>query len=299
MATLDPAIAAKIIDGRAIAQQIHAEVKAEVDKLKAAGKKTPGVAVILVGEKKESQTYVRMKQRAAEEVGITFSLKEMPTTSTKDEVLAAIETFNQDPNVHGILVQLPLPPSLPEKEILSAVSYSKDIDGFHPLNMGHLAMKGHDPLFVPCTPRGCIELLDRSGVQIEGKNAVVIGRSNIVGIPVSLLLLHRNATVTVCHSKTENLAQKTREADIVVAAVGRPEMVKGSWVKPGAVVLDVGTNSIPDPSTKTGQRLVGDVCFSEVSQVAGRITKVPGGIGPMTVAMLLQNTLDSAKRAQP
>jgi 5,10-methylene-tetrahydrofolate dehydrogenase/methenyl tetrahydrofolate cyclohydrolase len=256
-----------------------------------------------------------MKKKAAEEVGINFNLKEMPATSTAQEILNAVHTFNDDPDIHGILVQLPLPPTINEKEVLSAVSFEKDVDGFHPRNIGMLAMKGYDPLFVPCTPKGCIELLDRSGVQIEGKNAVVIGRSNIVGIPMALLLVHRNATVTVCHSRTEDLPAKVKQADIVVAAVGKPELVRGSWVKDGAVVIDVGVNSVPAidpapapaPATATAaatapaqprSRLVGDVCFSEVSQVASKITKVPGGVGPMTVAMLLKNTLDSAKRHQ-
>jgi len=199
--------------------------------------------------------------------------------------------------VHGILVQLPLPKHMDEEKILAAISIEKDVDGFHPENIGKLAMKGHEPLFVPCTPKGCIELLKRSGVDPSGKNAVVVGRSNIVGMPAAMLLMGANATVTVVHSKTQNPKKICREADIIVAACGSAEMVKRDWVKPGAVVIDVGTNGVEDKTKKSGYRLVGDVDYENVRKVASKITPVPGGVGPMTIAMLLSNTLASGKRA--
>jgi len=208
-----------------------------------------------------------------------------------------VKRLNGDPNIHGILVQLPLPRHLDEEKILSAISLEKDVDGFHPINIGRLSMKGRKPLFVPCTPSGCIELLVRSGVEIEGQEAVILGRSNIVGLPVSMLLLHRNATITICHSRTQDLPGTCRRADILIAAVGRPKMVKGDWVKPGAAVIDVGINRVDDPTAKRGYRLVGDVDFDEVNEVAGYLTPVPGGVGPMTIAMLMWNTLAGAKRA--
>jgi 5,10-methylene-tetrahydrofolate dehydrogenase/methenyl tetrahydrofolate cyclohydrolase len=193
-------------------------------------------------------------------------------------------------------VQLPLPDHIDDEEILGAISLEKDVDGFHPLNIGRLSMKRREPLFVPCTPRGCIELLDRMKIPIQGKEAVVLGRSNIVGLPVAMLLLHRNATLTICHSRTQDLPGVVRRGDILIAAVGRPEMVRGDWVKPGAAVIDVGINAVPDASKPSGHRLVGDVAFDEVKEVAGAITPVPGGVGPMTIAMLLRNTVDGAKR---
>jgi 5,10-methylene-tetrahydrofolate dehydrogenase/methenyl tetrahydrofolate cyclohydrolase len=207
-----------------------------------------------------------------------------------------VAELNANPEVHGILVQLPLPKHLAEEPVLRAIGIEKDVDGFHPINIGRLAMKGRKPMAVPCTPAGCIELLDRYGIEIEGKEAVVLGRSNIVGLPVAMLLLHRNATITICHSRTQDLAGTCRRADILIAAVGRPEMVKGDWVKPGAAVIDVGINRVDDPAAKRGYRLVGDVDFEEVNEVAGYLTPVPGGVGPMTIAMLLRNTLTAAKR---
>jgi 5,10-methylene-tetrahydrofolate dehydrogenase/methenyl tetrahydrofolate cyclohydrolase len=206
-----------------------------------------------------------------------------------------IAELNANPEVHGILVQLPLPGHIDEEEILGAIRLEKDVDGFHPINIGRLSMKRREPLFVPCTPKGCIELLKRTGVQIPGKRAVVLGRSNIVGLPVAMLLMHNNATVTICHSHTLDLPGIVREADILVAAVGRAEMVRGDWVKPGAVVIDVGMNAVNDPTSEKGYRLTGDVAFDEVKEVAAAITPVPGGVGPMTIAMLLRNTLDSAR----
>jgi len=289
-------MSAKLIDGKAIAATIRGEIKAEVDAMKAKTGKVPGLAAVLVGERKDSQTYVRMKKRACEEVGITSFGYDLPADISQEDLLDVVRELNNNPDVHGILVQLPLPDHIDDEEILGAISLEKDVDGFHPLNIGRLSMKRRDPLFVPCTPRGCIELLDRSGVTIEGNNAVVLGRSNIVGLPVAMLLLHRNATVTICHSRTQNLPEVVRGADIVIAAVGRAQMVQADWLKPGATVIDVGVNAVDDPTAKKGYRLVGDVDFEAAKEVAGMITPVPGGVGPMTIAMLLKNTLDSAKR---
>ncbi len=288
---------AKIIDGKAIAKQIQEELTEEVARLQEEHDVTPGLATVLVGSNPASQTYVRMKRKRCAEVGIHSVGHELPAEATQEEVEALVEELNADPKIHGILVQLPLPDHLDEEAVLNTISLQKDVDGFHPVNIGRLTMKGREPLFVPCTPAGVLELLDRSGIEIEGREAVVLGRSNIVGLPVSMLLLHRNATVTICHSRTRDLPEVTRRADILVAAVGRPEMVKGEWVKPGAVVIDVGTNRVDDPSRKRGYRLTGDVDFDEVKEHAGWITPSPGGVGPMTIAMLLNNTVTSAKRA--
>jgi len=288
---------AQIIDGKAIADTIRGEIKAEVEAMKARYGKVPGLAAVLVGERKDSQTYVRMKKKACAEAGITSFGHDLPADISQDELLKVVRELNANPDVHGILVQLPLPDHIDDEEILGAISLEKDVDGFHPLNIGRLSMKRREPLFVPCTPKGCIELLDRTGVPIEGKRAVVLGRSNIVGLPVAMLLLHRNATLTICHSRTKDLPGVVREADILIAAVGRAEMVRGDWVKPGVVVVDVGVNAVDDPASEKGYRLVGDVAFDEVKQVAAAITPVPGGVGPMTIAMLLRNTTDSAKRA--
>ena len=287
---------ATIIDGNAIAETIRREIKAEVEAMRAEIGKVPGLATVLVGERKDSQTYVRMKKKACAEAGIASLSHDLPAQISQAELLQVLRELNANPEVHGILVQLPLPDHLNDEEILGAVSLEKDVDGFHPINIGRLSMKRRDPLFVPCTPKGCIELLDRSGVAIEGKRAVVLGRSNIVGLPVAMLLLHRNATLTICHSRTQNLPAVVREADILIAAVGRPEMVRGDWLKPGVVVIDVGVNAVDDPSRQRGYRLVGDVAFHEAKEVASAITPVPGGVGPMTIAMLLRNTTDSAKR---
>ncbi|KAG0608394.1 hypothetical protein M758_8G102700 [Ceratodon purpureus] len=289
--------AAVIIDGKAIADQIREEIGAEVAKMKEAVGNVPGLAVILVGARKDSATYVRMKKKACSEAGIQSFDVTLPEDATQDDVVAHVKQFNDNPAVHGILVQLPLPKHINEEAVLEAVSYEKDVDGFHPINVGTLAMQGRKPQFVSCTPKGCIELLKRSGVQMSGKRAVVLGRSNIVGTPAAMLLQRENATVTVVHSRTPNPAEITREADIVIAAIGKAELVRGDWFKPGAVVIDVGINAVEDSSRKTGYRLVGDVHFQEASQVASMITPVPGGVGPMTIAMLLSNTLEAAKRA--
>jgi len=221
----------------------------------------------------------------------------LPATATQAEVEDLVRSLNADPEVNGILVQLPLPSHIDEERVLKSISLEKDVDGFHPLNIGRLAQKGRDPFFVPCTPAGCMYLLEKEMSSLEGANAVVFGRSNIVGMPVALLLVRANATVTICHSRTANLAQEIQKADILVAAIGQPNMVKGDWVKPGAVVIDVGINRVDDPSNKRGYHLVGDVDYDEVSQVAGAITPVPGGVGPMTIAMLMRSTLHAAELA--
>ena len=287
---------AELIDGKQIAADIRSEIQAEVEEIKAKTGKVPGLAAVLVGARRDSQTYVKMKKKACKKAGITSFGHDLPEDISQEELLKILRDLNANPDVHGILVQLPLPDHIVEDEILGAISLEKDVDGFHPINIGRLSMKRREPLFVPCTPKGCIELLDRTGVKIEGKNAVVLGRSNIVGLPVAMLLLHRNATVTICHSYTQYLPGRVVDADILIAAVGRAEIVRGDWIKPGAVVIDVGMNAVDDPTSEKGYRLVGDVNFDEAIEVASAITPVPGGVGPMTIAMLLRNTVESAKR---
>ncbi|MBN2556176.1 MAG: bifunctional methylenetetrahydrofolate dehydrogenase/methenyltetrahydrofolate cyclohydrolase FolD [Anaerolineales bacterium] len=287
---------ANIIDGKAIAAALRAEVAGGVETLVAEGGPKPGLATVLVGENPASQVYVRMKRKACEEVGIESYGIELPADSSQEDVEARVRDLNADEKVHGILVQLPLPAGLDEEAVLKAIDVSKDVDGFHPINIGRLAQKGREPLFVPCTPAGCIYLLKQAGAKLEGARAVVVGRSNIVGMPAALLLIKENATVTVCHSRTIDLPAVCREADVLIAAIGRPEMIRGDWIKPGAYVIDVGVNRVEDPSRKRGYRLVGDVAYEEALDVAGAITPVPGGVGPMTIAGLLKNTLDSARR---
>ncbi|GAA0160431.1 metabolite interconversion enzyme [Lithospermum erythrorhizon] len=287
---------AKIIDGKAVAQTIRSEIADEIRILSQKYNKVPGLAVVIVGSRKDSQSYVSMKRKACAEVGIKSFDVDLPEQVSEAELISKVHELNANPDVHGILVQLPLPKHINEENVLSEISLEKDVDGFHPLNIGKLAMKGREPLFLPCTPKGCLELLTRSGITIKGKKAVVVGRSNIVGLPVSLLLLKADATVSIVHSHTKEPENIIREADIVIAAAGQAMMIKGSWIKPGAAVIDVGTNAVDDPTKKSGYRLVGDVDFSEACNVAGWITPVPGGVGPMTVAMLLRNTLNGAKR---
>lgn len=277
-------------------KKIRDEITIEVSRMKESIGVIPGLAVILVGDRKDSATYVRNKKKACDSVGIKSFEVRLAEDSSEEEVLKSVSGFNDDPSVHGILVQLPLPSHMDEQNILNAVSIEKDVDGFHPLNIGRLAMRGREPLFVPCTPKGCIELLHRYNIEIKGKRAVVIGRSNIVGMPAALLLQREDATVSIIHSRTKNPEEITREADIIISAVGQPNMVRGSWIKPGAVLIDVGINPVEDPSAARGYRLVGDICYEEASKVASAITPVPGGVGPMTIAMLLSNTLTSAKR---
>ena len=291
------AMAAEIIDGKAIAQTVRDEVRDKVSAMRAATGKAPGLAVVLVGERKDSQTYVRSKKKACEEAGISSFGTDLPEDATEEEVLAVVAAYNADPNVHGILVQLPMPKHIDEEKVLGVISLEKDVDGFHPLNIGMLAMKGYEPLFMPCTPKGSIVLLERSGVELKGQNAVVVGRSNIVGMPASMMLNKKDCTVTVVHSRTKNPKEICRRADVVIAAAGSAKMIKGDWIKKGAAVIDVGTNSVEDKSKKSGYALVGDVDFNEAKKRASFITPVPGGVGPMTIAMLLQNCLDGGKRA--
>ncbi|NOH04244.1 MAG: bifunctional 5,10-methylenetetrahydrofolate dehydrogenase/5,10-methenyltetrahydrofolate cyclohydrolase [Chloroflexi bacterium] len=297
---------AQIIDGTAIAQKVRDEVKEKVAKRLAEGKSQPGLATVLVGDRIDSATYVSMKQKACAELGMTSYHHPLPASISQEELEKLIKELNADPKVNGILVQLPLPDHLDEERVLQLISIEKDVDGFSPINLGRLAQKGREPLFVPCTPYGCIYLLKEAGVKIAGANAVVLGRSNIVGMPAALLLIKENATVTVVHSKTKDIPAVLRDADIIIAAIGRAEMVRGDWIKPGAAVIDVGINGIPklNPdgtpmiSQKTGkpmQKLVGDVNFEEAKEVAGFITPVPGGVGPMTIAMLMANTLRAAE----
>ena len=290
-------MSAVIIDGKAVAKSIREAVKNEVEERSAKDLPIPGLATILVGEDPASQSYVRAKHRACDETGIKSFAINLPADISQQKLEGVISNLTNDTKVHGILVQLPLPAGLDEERILNAVPLEKDVDGFHPVNMGRLAQKGRQPLFSPCTPSGIIYLLKKYTNTLEGKRAVVIGRSNIVGMPVSLLLLRENATVTICHSRTKDLPLIAKEADILVAAIGKPEMVKGDWIKPGAVVIDVGVNRVEDSSKKKGYRLVGDVAFEEVMKVASAITPVPGGVGPLTIAMLMKNTLTAAKRA--
>ena len=286
---------AQLIDGKQIAGQVREEVAANVAKRIAAGKSKPTLATVLVGERVDSATYVSSKQKACAELGMGSVSKNLPGDISQEELEQVIKSLNDDKSVHGILVQLPLPSHLDEERVLQLVGIEKDVDGFSPLNIGRLAQKGREPLFVPCTPYGCIYLLEKSGVRIEGANAVVLGRSNIVGMPAALLLIGKNATVTICHSRTKDLPSVIQQADILIAAIGKTEFVRGEWIKPGAAVIDVGINSKPDATKKSGYRLVGDVNFDEAKETAGFITPVPGGVGPMTIAMLMRNTLHAAE----
>ena len=289
---------AQKIDGKAIAKELREEIKKAVAARVAAGKPKPGLATVLVGSDPASEVYVGMKKRMCERLGMNSFAHTLPADASQMEVETLVKDLNADPKVNGILVQLPLPSHLDEEKVLQAIDMPKDVDGFHPINIGRLAQKGREPLFVPCTPDGCIYLLDKSGTELSGANAVVLGRSNIVGMPMALLLVKRNATVTICHSRTKNLKEICAEADVLIAAVGRPEMVKKDWVKPGAVVIDVGTHRIDDATKEKGYYLTGDVAYDEVSEVAGAITPSPGGVGPMTIAKLMYNTLRAAEIQQ-
>lgn len=288
---------ATLIDGKAVAESVKQKVKEGVEYLKSEYNLTPGLATVLVGERPDSKAYVASKQKACQELGMLSVGKHLDANIPQHELLEVVRSLAVDPTVHGILIQLPLPEHIDTETILGAVPIEKDVDGFSPLNVGRLSMKNREPLFVPCTPLGCLYLIESTGAKIEGARAVVLGRSNIVGLPTAFLLLHRNATVTICHSRTRDLPDIVRQADILVAAIGKPRFVQGDWVKPGAIVIDVGINEIPDPTKKSGKRLVGDVDFDAVKEVAGAITPVPGGVGPMTIAMLMQNTLTAAQRA--
>lgn len=285
-------MSADIIDGKAFSEKVKARVAAQVEILKSQNNLTPGLAVVLVGEDPASQVYVRNKNRSTVAAGMKSEEIKLSESASQDEVLAVVNKLNEDPSIHGILVQLPLPDQVDEMAVLDAIDPAKDVDGFHVINTGRQAVGL--PAMVPCTPLGCILMLkDRLG-DLSGLNAVVVGRSNIVGKPMASLLLAENCTVTVAHSRTRNLPEVCKAADILVAAVGRPKMVEGSWVKPGATVIDVGINRIPTEEGKT--RLVGDVDFEAAKEVAGAITPVPGGVGPMTIACLLANTVTAACR---
>ncbi|MBQ5613068.1 MAG: bifunctional methylenetetrahydrofolate dehydrogenase/methenyltetrahydrofolate cyclohydrolase FolD [Clostridia bacterium] len=274
------------IDGKAISAEIRAELKEKTEAFAAARGYRPGLAVIIVGEDPASQVYVRNKKRACEEVGFYSRGYELPASTSQEELLALIDTLNADPAIHGILVQLPLPKHLDESEVLLRIDPKKDVDAFHPYNVGKIMIG--DYRFLPCTPAGVMALLERTGIEIAGKRCVVVGRSNIVGKPMAMLLLHANGTVTVCHSRTKELSSITREADILVVAIGRADFITADMVKPGAVVIDVGMNRRADG------KLTGDVDFAAVEPIASAITPVPGGVGPMTITMLLQNTLTAA-----
>lgn len=289
-------MSATIIDGKAIAAQIRGEVAEKVSALKAKGI-TPCLAVILVGENPASVSYVTGKQKALAEVGMADRSLHLPESTTEKELLKIIDNLNKDTTVHGILVQLPLPEHINEEKVLLAIDPEKDVDGFHPMNVGNLVIG--KKAFLPCTPHGIIVLLEKMGIETSGKHAVVIGRSNIVGKPVSLLLARKetNCTVTICHTGTKNMAEMTRQADILIAATGRPHTVTKDMVKPGAVVIDVGVNRIPDDTKKSGFRLTGDCDYADLLETVSFITPVPGGVGPMTIAMLMFNTLESAENS--
>jgi len=281
-------VAVRIIDGKRIAAAVREEIRERIRRLRQDNVGIPGLAVILVGDDPASAAYVRSKATACEEVGIASRQITFPGYLSQDELIDSVQELNRDAGIHGILVQLPLPKHLDERAVLETVNPAKDVDGFTYANIGRLVENRAS--FVPCTPAGILELLDREEIAIAGRRAVVVGRSEIVGKPVAMLLVHRNATVTICHSRTADLAAETRRADILIAAVGRPRLITGDMVKPGAVVIDVGINRVEG-------RLVGDVDFDSVTPVAAAITPVPGGVGPMTVAMLLRNTLQAFESA--
>ena len=289
-------MSAVVIDGRAIARRIRDEAARGAAALAEATGMVPGLAAVLVGDDPASATYVRMKEKACDEAGFRSRVVRLPTDTAHGDLFALVEALNADEEIHGILVQLPLPPQIDEAAIVRAVDPAKDVDGFHPVNVGRVALGELDDAFVPATPAGIVRLLDEAGIELAGAEAVVVGRSALVGKPVSLLLLQRHATVTVCHSATRDLASHTRRADVLVVAVGRAGLVGKEMVKPGAAVIDVGTNRVTDPAGGRA-RLVGDVDFAGVAEVAGWVTPVPGGVGPMTIAMLLANTLKAARRA--
>lgn len=291
--------AAAVIDGKAVAAEITASVAVETARLVAAGGRAPGLAVVLVGDDAASQVYVGAKGKKAKELGFHSVQHTLPADTSEADVLAIVAALNADPAIHGILVQLPLPRHIDTTKVIEAIDPAKDVDGFHPINVGRLAIGERSRALVSCTPAGCLVLAKRVlGADLAGKDALVIGRSNIVGKPMAQLLLQESCTVTVAHSRSRDLPALARKADIIVAAVGRPEMVRGDWVKPGAVVIDVGMNRIPAPERGEGKtRLVGDVAYDEVAAMASAITPVPGGVGPMTIAMLMANTLVAACRA--
>nr|XP_017221264.1 PREDICTED: bifunctional protein FolD 1, mitochondrial-like isoform X3 [Daucus carota subsp. sativus] len=285
-----------IIDGKSIANDIKSSVADEINKMKNCIGKCPGLGIVLVGQRHDSHTFIRLKLRACHEVGIATFLKQLPEDCSQDEVYHVVSKLNDDPDVHGVIVQLPLPRHLNEDKVVEFVSPEKDVDGLHPLNIGMLAM-GRDPFFIPCAPKACIELLLRQGIEITGSRVVVLGKSKISGLPISLLLQSHLATVSTLHAFTDNPEHVTRQADIVVSDVGNPNVVRGHWLKPGAIVIDMGATQVKDSSRQCGFRITGDVCYEEANKVVSAITPVPGGAGPVTISMLLSNTLESAKRA--
>jgi len=290
---------AQIISGKEVAATMREEMKQEVERLKAEHNLTPGLVVILAGENPASMSYVKAKTKACDTMGIYSKEYRLPADCKEEEILDLIKELNEDDKIHGILVQLPLPDHIDESKILNTILPSKDVDGFHPVNVGKLMIG--EPEFLPCTPFGIQQLLIRSGIDPEGKDVVIVGRSNIVGKPVAMILMQKkpgaNSTVTVCHSRTKDLAAHTRRADILIAAMGRAEFITADMVKEGAVVIDVGVNRVEDATRKRGYRLVGDVKFDEVKEKASYITPVPGGVGPMTITMLLYNTISAAKKS--
>ena len=299
---------ATVIDGKAISNEILSEISGKTAELTTRYGKKPGLAVVLVGNRPDSARYVSMKKKVAKRVGIESFESVLPEDVDEETLVSKVSQLNANPNVDGILVQLPLPEHIDQKRVLECIEIGKDVDGFHPQNIGGLLRSGEecrqdrvpwDGLALgnaPCTPLGCVELIDRAGVETSGANVVVVGRSNIVGLPVATMLLHRNATVTCCHSRTKDLPSIVRQADIVIAAIGQPEFVRADWIKPGACIIDVGINFKDDPSRKSGRRMCGDVEYDEAIKVAGHITPVPGGVGPMTICMLMKNTLTNFER---
>ena len=290
-------MSANIIDGKQIAKKVRDQVAVDVAKMKEEHDYVPGLATVLVGEDPASATYVRSKQRMCEKLGIRSVGHNLPADASQEDVQALVARLNADPEVNGILVQLPLPKHIDEEAILNSIDLEKDVDGFHPVNIGRLAMKGRNPLFIPCTPAGCMVLLEEAGVETSGAEAVIVGRSNIVGLPMAMLLQKANATVTICHSRTKDLKEHLQRADIVVAAIGWANMITGDMLKPGCAVIDVGINRVDDETKKRGYRLDGDVDYASAFEVAGAITPVPGGVGPMTIAMLMRNTVTAAQIA--
>ena len=282
-------MSAQLIDGKTLAQEIRQEIAKDIELLVGQTGVCPGLAVVLVGDDPASAVYVRNKKKACDTAGLYVDDHALPATTTQEELLKLIDQLNNDPKIHGILVQLPLPSQIDSQAVLNTVLPDKDADGFHPYNIGRLV--AGDPVFVPCTPKGVMRMIEATGQSVKGKRAVILGRSNIVGKPVAMLLMHQHATVTICHSRTTDLPGMCKEADILVAAIGKAQFVKSDMVKPGAIVIDVGINRLDDG------RLVGDVDFEPVKEVAGGLSPVPGGVGPMTIAMLLANTLEGAKRA--
>ena len=283
---------ATILDGKATGEKIREELGEKISNLKIKGV-CPGLGIVQVGERKDSATYIRMKGKACKDLGIHFRHIHHSEDVSRETLVNSIKMLNTDSDIHGIIVQLPLPKNLDENEILSNVCIEKDVDGFHPENMGLVTLNRLENCMAPCTPSGCVELLDRYNIELSGKHVVVLGRSNIVGLPMALLALHRNATVSICHSKTKNVKEITRNADILVCACGRAQMVKSDWIKEGCVIVDVGINAIDDSSKKSGYRLVGDADYKDVSDKVSAITPVPGGVGPMTISMLLSHTVDA------